>query len=202
MILEHAGKRPVIAASARIAPNAVVCGEVAIGENSSVGFGAVITAESGPVAIGANVIVMDAAVLRGVKSAPLAIGDNVLVGPHATLTGCTVEDEVFIATGATVFNQAVLKRRSEVRINGIVHLRTVLPEGATVPLGWIAVGDPARILPPERHDAIWAIQRLLDFPKTVFGVERPAEGESLMGDVMPRYAKALTRWHAKDREIA
>jgi hypothetical protein len=40
-----------------------------------------------------------------------------------------------------------------------VHLRTVLPEGATVPLGWIAVGDPAEILPPYEHERIWAIQK-------------------------------------------
>ena len=200
MILEHGGKRPGIHASARIAPNAVVCGDVTIGENCSIGFGAVLTAESGPIVIGKNVVVMDTAVLRGVRGAPLSIGDNVLVGPRAYLTGCTIEDEVFLATGATVFNKAVVKRRAEVRINAIVHLRTVVPEGATVPLGWIAVGDPVQILPPERHDEIWDIQRALDFPRTVFGVERPAEGESLMEDVMPRYAKALAHWHAQDRE--
>lgn len=202
MILEHEGKRPSIAASARIAPNAVVCGDVTIGENCAIGFGAVLTAESGPVVIGRNVVVMDTAVLRGVRDAALTIGDNVLVGPHSYLTGCMVEDEVFIATGATVFNKAVLKRRSEVRINAIVHLRTVLAEDAVVPLGWVAVGDPAIILPPERHDEIWAVQRELDFPKTIFGVERPAEGESLMPAVMPRYARALARRHSQDREIA
>jgi len=40
-------------------------------------------------------------------------------------------------------------RYAEVRINAIVHIRTVLPENAVVPLGWIAVGDPAQILPPD-----------------------------------------------------
>ncbi len=201
MILEHNGKRPVIPPSSRIAPNAVICGEVTIGDNCSVGFGAVITAESGPVIIGNNVVVMENAVLRGVKNAPLTIGSNVLVGPHAHLTGCTVEDDVFIATGATVFNKSVLKKGSEVRINAVVHLRTVLPAGATVPIGWVAVGDPAHILPPDRHEEIWAIQKTLDFPRTVFGVDRPPEGESLMPQVMPRYAHALKRWHGQDREL-
>lgn len=201
MIIEHNGKRPVIAASARIAPNAVIAGEVTIGENASVGFGAVLTAESGPITIGRNVVIMDTAVLRGIKNAPLTIGDNVLVGPRAYLTGCTIEDNVFLATGATVFNKAVVKKGAEVRVNGIVHLRTVLPENATVPLGWIAVGEPAHILPPEKHDEIWAVQKPLDFPKTVFGVERPPEGESLMPDVMPRYARALARWHSSDTEL-
>jgi carbonic anhydrase/acetyltransferase-like protein (isoleucine patch superfamily) len=199
MILEHRGIRPKISASARIAANAVIAGDVTIGDNCSIGFGAVLTAESGPIRIGANVVIMDTAVLRGVKDAPLTIGNDVLVGPRSYLTGCTLEDEVFVATGVTVFNKAVLKRGAEVSINGIVHIRTVLPEFSSVPLGWIAVGDPAHILPPDRHDEIWAIQKALEFPKTVFGVERPPQGQTFMPDVMPRYARALKRWHADDR---
>jgi len=86
MILEHKGKRPVIDPSARIAPNATICGEVSIGVNTSIGFGAVVSAESGAVRIGANCVVMDTAVLRGVRGSPLTIGDSVLIGPRAYLT--------------------------------------------------------------------------------------------------------------------
>src|SRR5215510_199535 len=67
MMFEHKGRRPTIDPSARVAPNATICGDVSIGPNVSVGFGAVITAESGPVAIGANCVIMDTAVLRGVR---------------------------------------------------------------------------------------------------------------------------------------
>jgi carbonic anhydrase/acetyltransferase-like protein (isoleucine patch superfamily) len=201
MILEHKGKQPVIDPSARIAPNATICGDVSIGPNVSIGFGAVVSAESGAVRIGANCVIMDTAVLRGVRGNPLTIGDNVLVGPRAYLTGCSVEAEAFIATGATIFNGARIGRRAEVRVNGIVHLRTVLQEGATVPLGWIAVGDPAELLPPQEHERIWAIQKPLDFPRYVFGVDRPPDGESIMPQVMPRYAKALAS-HRADRVIS
>jgi hypothetical protein len=79
-----------------------------------------------------------------------------------------------------------------------VHIRTRLPPDAVVPLGWIAVGDPAEILPPEAHERIWEIQRKLDFPRYVFGVERPAEGETIMPDIMPRYARFLIRRHRED----
>lgn len=85
-------------------------------------------------------------------------------------------------------------------MNGIVHLRTRLPPDAMVPLGWIAVGDPAQILPPDKHEEIWAIQKPLDFPGFVFGVERPDEGETMMPHVMPRYARALVKRYAKDTE--
>ena len=201
MILEHDGKTPKIEASARIAPNAVICGDVTIGPNSSIGFGAVITAESGKVTIGKNCVVMDTAVIRGVRNNPVSVADNVMVGPRAYLVGCTVESEAFLATGATVFSGARIGRNAEVRINAIVHLRTVLPQDATVPLGWIAIGDPAHILPPEKHDEIWAIQKELDFPKYVFGIDRAPPGGTIMPSVMPRYARALKHWHEGDREI-
>jgi carbonic anhydrase/acetyltransferase-like protein (isoleucine patch superfamily) len=201
MILEHNGASPKIDRSTRIAPNAVICGDVTIGPNSSVGFGAVITAESGKVTIGANCVIMDTAVIRGVRNNPVTIADNVLVGPRAYLVGCTVESEAFIATGATIFNGARIGSNAEVRINGIVHLRTVLPPKAVVPLNWIAVGDPVHILPPQMHEEIWAIQKELDFPKYVFGVDRPPPGGTIMPVVMPRYARALKHWHGDDREV-
>jgi carbonic anhydrase/acetyltransferase-like protein (isoleucine patch superfamily) len=201
MILEHQGKRPTIDPTARIAPTAVVCGEVTIGANTSVGFGAVITAESGAVTIGRDCVIMDTAVIRGVRGNPVTIGDHVLVGPRTYLSGCSVADDAFLATGATVFNGARIGRRAEVRINGLVHLRTILPDDATVPINWVAVGDPAHILPPDRHDEIWAMQKPLDFPRYVFGVERPPAGQSIMPDVMPRYAAFLVRTHAGDQQL-
>ncbi|HEV3248845.1 MAG TPA: gamma carbonic anhydrase family protein [Beijerinckiaceae bacterium] len=200
MILEHGGRRPGIDPSARIAPNAVICGDVTVGSDSSVGFGAVITAESGKVTIGKNCVIMDTAVIRGVRNNPVSIADNVLIGPRAYVVGCTIESDAFIATGATIFNGARIGRNAEIRINAIVHLRTVLAPEAMVPLGWIAIGDPARILPPEKHEEIWAIQKELDFPKYVFGVDRPPQGESIMPIIMPRYARALRHWHENDRE--
>ena len=75
----------------------------------------------------------------------------------------TAEDGCFVATGAALFPGAHLGTGgTEVRIHGVVQVNTVLEPGSTVPIGWIAVGDPAQILPPDRHDDIWAIQRELD----------------------------------------
>jgi carbonic anhydrase/acetyltransferase-like protein (isoleucine patch superfamily) len=198
MLIEHLGKRPQIHESVYVAPTAVLCGDVTIGENSRVLFGAVVVAEGGPVAIGAHTIVMENAVVRGTRRHPTRLGDCVLVGPRAYLTGCTVEDYAFLATGVTVFNGARIGARAEVRINGVVHLKTVLPADAVVPIGWVAVGDPAEILAPQEHDRIWAIQEPLDFPRAVFGLERPAPGETIMPELMGRYSHALAR-HRDDQ---
>ena len=197
---EHRGRAPQVDATAQVAPNATLCGDVRVGPGSAIGFGAVLTAEDGTIEIVANVVVMENAVIRASRRSTVRIGDNVLVGPRAYLTGCTVEACAFLATGSTVFNGAVVGAGAEVRINGVVHLRTRLPAGATVPIGWVAVGDPAAILPPDQHEKIWAIQKPLDFPSFVFGLDRPPEGETIMPELCRRFAAAL-RKHADDRPV-
>jgi hypothetical protein len=98
------------------------------------------------------------------------------------------------STGAAVFHAARLGKGSEVRINGVVHLKTHLAAGETVPIGWIAVGNPAQVLPPGEHERIWHIQKLLDFPLTVYGIER---GEATTGKITHRLAENLHS-HASD----
>jgi len=202
MIIEHIGLAPNIHPSARIAPNATVCGDVTIGAGASVGFGAVLTAESGPITVGAECVIMDTAVIRGCRHHPVVLGERVLVGPRAYLSGCRIGNDVFIATGAAVFNGAVLEDRSQVRINGVVHIKTRIPTGVYVPIGWVAVGDPVTCLPPDRHDDIWVVQQGLDFAATVFGQEPALAGKrplmDMMQDFMPKYARSLGR-HVDDK---
>ena len=156
-----------------------------IGAHSHVSHGAILVGEGGTIEVGEYVTVMENAVLRGTARFPLTIADHCVIGPHASISGATIEPEVFVATGASVFPGATLGRGSEVRINGVVQLRTRLEPGATVPIGWVAVGDPAVILPPGDHEGIWAVQRELDFPGYVFGVDRTRE------DAMVRLTERL-----------
>jgi carbonic anhydrase/acetyltransferase-like protein (isoleucine patch superfamily) len=200
MLLEHLGQRPRIHETAYIAPTATVCGDVTIGAESRVLFGAVLVAEGGPVTIGRHCIVMEQAVVRGTARHPARLGDHVLVGPHAHLSGCTVEESVFVATGASVFNGARLGAASEVRVNGVVHVNTAVAAGATVPIGWVAVGDPAQILPPDEHERIWAVQKTLEFPRTVFGLERAPAGGTIMPELTRRYGRALGA-HRQDHPL-
>jgi carbonic anhydrase/acetyltransferase-like protein (isoleucine patch superfamily) len=175
----------------------VLCGDVRIGPDCAIAHGAVLNAGDGVLILGRECVVMENAVLKAGRRAPLSLGNNVLIGPRAYLSGCTIEDEVFLATGSTVFNQAVIGRRAEVRIGGVVHVRTRVRPDETVPIGWVAVGDPAEILPPGDHARIWAIQEKLDFPKVVFGLDRPPSGGTIMPELTRRYAAALRR-HADD----
>lgn len=198
MLIKHNGVSPQIDPTAWVAPNAVVCGDVTVGPGCRIMYGAQVIAEGGTISIGRECVVMENAVLRSTARHPLTIGHNCLVGPGAHVVGCTVEDEVFIATGAAVFHSAHLGKGSEVRINGVVHLKTHVAEGATVPIGWIAVGSPAQILPPGEHERIWEIQKPLDFPLTVYGFER---SEATMQKITRRISETLGS-HASDEPSA
>jgi carbonic anhydrase/acetyltransferase-like protein (isoleucine patch superfamily) len=200
MLIEHEGKRPRIHESAYVAPTAVVCGDVTIGARTQVAFGAVLAAEGAPISVGADCMIRENAVLKASPGHPLSIGEAVLVGPHAALVGCSVADEVFLATGAAVFQGARLGKGAEVRIHGVVHVNTALEAGATVPIGWVAVGDPAQCLPTEAHEEIWAIQKPLDFPRTAYGVERAADGSVDMREILRTVARRYEA-HRGDRVL-
>ena len=198
MLFEHQGMLPTVHPTASIAPSAVVSGDVEIAEHVHVMHGAIVTSEGGRIRIGAHSIVMENAVIRGVTGNDAVIADHCLIGPHAYVSGATIESEVFLATGSRVFNGAVIGSRSEVRIDAIVHLRTELAERTVVPIGWVAVGTPPLIAPPEQHEAIWDRQRELDFPEYVFGVD--AHTPDLMIQVTERYGARLER-HADDQPL-
>ncbi len=198
MIIEHLGKTPEIHETAYVAPNAVICGDVRIGPYSRVLFGACVIAEAGTIDIGQYCIILENAVVRSTARYSASIADHVLIGPHAHVVGCTIDAEVFVATGASIFHGARLGPRCEVRVNGVVHLRTHLRADSTVPIGWVAVGDPASILPPHEHDRIWAVQEALDFPKSVYGVDRPSPGQSAMPEITRRLAETYGS-HSSDR---
>jgi gamma-carbonic anhydrase len=196
MLLEHRGARPVVPDSAYVAPSAVLCGAVVLGERARVLHGAVLTAENGEVRVGADVVVMENALVRGRANHPAVLGDAVLIGPHAHVNGARIEAEVFVATGVAMFPGSVAETGAELRVNSVLHVNSRLPAGAVLPIGWIGVGDPARMFPPDRHEEIWEIQRGLDFPGTVYGVPRGTP----MREIMARQA-AFFGAHRDDRVV-
>jgi carbonic anhydrase/acetyltransferase-like protein (isoleucine patch superfamily) len=188
MLIEHRGRRPEVADSAYVAPSAVLCGAVRVGERARVLHGAVLTAEDGEVRVGADTVVMEQALVKGRAGYPAVLGDAVLVGPHSHVNGATVGDEVFVATGAALFPGAVAGAGCELRINSVLHANSRLAPGTVVPIGWIAAGDPAELFSPDRHDELWRVQRELDFPGTVYGVDRGTPMRAVMARQAAFYA--------------
>ncbi|KQQ03874.1 MULTISPECIES: gamma carbonic anhydrase family protein [unclassified Rathayibacter] len=180
MLLRHRGASPVVDPGASVASTAVLIGDVRIAAGARILHGAVLSAEDGAVVVGEDTVVMENAVVRGRAGHPALIGSAVMIGPHAHLNGTTVGDGAFLATGAALFPGSVVGAGAEVRIHGVVQVNSTLAPGAVVPIGWVAVGSPASILPPDRHDEIGAIQRTLDFVGTVYG----ADGTTTMRELM------------------
>ena len=174
----------------------MLCGAVVLGERARILHGAVLTAEDGEVRVGDDVVVMENALVRGRAGYPAIVGDAVLIGPHAHVNGATVEDEVFVATGVSIFPGAVAGTRSELRINSVLHVGSKLASDSTVPIGWIAAGDPAQLFSPDRHAELWEVQRTLDFPGTVYGVSRDTPMRTLLARQTAFYGA-----HLDDREL-
>ena len=200
--VKQQGAKPTLHRSVYVAPTAIVGGDVSIGEGSCVLDGAVIKAESGPVRMGKYCIIMENAVIRGTKKHPTLLGNHVLVGPFAHLSGCRIDDSVFVATGSSVFNGAHVETRATVRVHGIVHIKTRLPPDSVVPIGWVAIGDPAQIMPTQEHEKISEALAELNFPKTVFGLDRARLGETIMPQLTTRYSNSLRRHLSDNRQAA
>ncbi|MUN62533.1 gamma carbonic anhydrase family protein [Kocuria sediminis] len=139
LVLPHAGRTPRIAASAFVAPTATVVGDVELGADSGVFYGAVVRGDRSPVRIGAGSNLQDNVVVHSDPDHPCTIGAGVSVGHGAVVHGCTVEDEVLVGMNATVLNGAVIGSGS------LVAAGAVVLEGTVVPPGSLVAGVPAKV---------------------------------------------------------
>jgi carbonic anhydrase/acetyltransferase-like protein (isoleucine patch superfamily) len=202
MLIEHQSKRPNIDPTAYVAPTAVICGDVTIGPRTHVSFGAVIEAHGAPVRIGSQCVIRENLNIRSTSRNAVEIGDHVLIGPQSSLKGCIVEDECFLATGVKIYQGAVIGRRTEVRIDGVVHVRSVLPPNSLVPIKWVAVGDPAKLFPPDKHGDIDAVLAEMNFAEDVYGLERqPGSGVDMDMKELTRRVTSGLGDHGDDREL-
>jgi carbonic anhydrase/acetyltransferase-like protein (isoleucine patch superfamily) len=144
-------KTPQLASNVWIADSAQVIGDVKIGSQSSVWFGAIVRADNEPMTIGAGSNVQESAVLHSDPSFPLTIGENVTVGHQVMLHGCTVGDGSLIGIGAVVLNGAKIGK------NCLVGAGALVTEGKVFPDGSLIVGSPAivkRELSPEQIEGL------------------------------------------------
>ena len=133
-----AGQQPTVHPTAWVAPSAELIGDVHVGENASVWFGAVIRADNTAIAIGARSNIQEGAMLHSDPGAPLRVGEGCTVGHHAILHGCTLGANVLVGMGATLLNRAVIGD------DCLVGAGALVTEGKSFPAGHLIVGSPAR----------------------------------------------------------
>src|SRR5437868_12586419 len=105
-ILARLKKGPTIHSSAWVVPGATVIGDVTLGEESSVWYGAVLRGDINRIVIGPRSNVQDGSVLHLADDLPTLVGELVTVGHKAILHACTVADEVLVGMGAIVLDGA------------------------------------------------------------------------------------------------
>ncbi len=145
-------KRPRIDASAWIAPNASVIGDVRLGRNVSIWWNAVLRGDNDPIVVGDDSNIQDGSVLHTDLGVPLTIGAGVTVGHMVMLHGCTIGDGSLIGIGAIVLNRAVIGREC------LIGAGALVPEGKEIPDRSLVVGTPGRVVRQLSDEDVAAIR--------------------------------------------
>jgi len=150
VIIEFLGKQPKVHPSAFVAPTAVLIGDVEVGPESSIWFGAVLRGDNGPIRVGARSSVQDNAVLHVTEIGQTVIGDDVTVGHAVVMEDCLIKNGALIGSNATVLNGAVVGEGSLIAAGSVVGERAQIPDHV------LAAGAPAKVKKPiEGEAATW-----------------------------------------------
>jgi gamma-carbonic anhydrase len=146
------GFTPVFGANCFLADNAVVVGEVTMGDNCTVWFNAVVRGDVHSITIGDNTNIQDGAIIHCTyQKAKTVIGSNVSIAHAAVVHGCTLEDNVLVGMGAIIMDDCVVGSNSVIAAGAIVLPGTIVEPGS------IYGGMPARKLKdigPEMREVI------------------------------------------------
>lgn len=139
IIKELNGKVPQFGVDCFVAENAVIVGDVVLGDQCSIWYNAVLRGDVHYIRLGNKVNIQDGAVVHCTyQKFPTVIGNNVSVGHNAIVHGCTVHDNVLIGMGAIVMDDCVVES------NSIVAAGAVVTQGTRIDSGVIYAGVPAK----------------------------------------------------------
>jgi carbonic anhydrase/acetyltransferase-like protein (isoleucine patch superfamily) len=154
MILPYGGKEPRLREGCFVAPNATLIGDVELGQDSSIWFGAVLRGDIHFIRVGARSNVQDNSVIHVEHgTGPAIIGDNVTIGHAAVVHGCTVERGALIGIAATVLSHATIGEQA------IVAAGAVVQEGMNVPPRTLVAGVPAKVKRELKDEELMRIDR-------------------------------------------
>lgn len=133
------GHTPKFGKNCFLADNTAIIGDVEMGNDCSIWFGAVLRGDVHSIRIGNKVNIQDNATIHATyKKSPTNIGNNVSIAHNAVIHGCTIKDNVLIGMGAIVLDDAVVES------NTIVAAGSVVTKGTVVESGWVYAGTPAK----------------------------------------------------------
>lgn len=120
--------------------NAVVTGEVELGEDASIWFGCVLRGDDAPLIVGRRTNIQDLTMVHADPGVTNRIGSECTIGHRCVLHGAVVEDRCLIGMGA------ILLGGSQIGSESIVAAGAVVKEGAVIPPRSLVVGVPGRVV--------------------------------------------------------
>lgn len=154
MLLPYRDTFPRLGARAFVAPDAVLVGDVTLGDDASVFFQSVLRADINAIRVGTRTNIQDHCTVHLASDIPTIIGDDVNVGHRCILHACTVGNRVLVGMGAIIMDNAVIGDDS------IVGAGTLVPKGKSFPPGSLIVGSPARLVRPLTEEEKASIPKL------------------------------------------
>ena len=119
------GFTPKFGTKCFLADNAVVVGDVVMGDNCTVWFNAVVRGDVNSIIIGNNTNIQDGAIIHCTfQKSKTVIGNDVSIAHNAIVHGCTVEDNVLIGMGAVIMDDAVIGTGSVIAAGAIILPKT------------------------------------------------------------------------------
>ena len=136
------GRRPQLPPEGHywIAPDATVIGDVRLGSEVGIWFGAVLRGDNEPIVVGARTNIQDLSTLHTDMGSPLEVGEDCTVGHNAILHGCTIGDGSLIGMGAVVLNGARIGRGCLIGARALVTEDKVFPDHSLI------IGAPAKAI--------------------------------------------------------
>ena len=147
-------KKPDIHPSVYLSENAVVTGDVKIGEGSSVWFNSVIRGDVAPTIIGKKVNIQDNSVLHQSPGNPLVLEDEVSIGHSVILHGCHIEQGALVGMGSIVLDGAVIGK------GAFIGAGSLVPQGKKIPPNTLAFGRPAKVIRELNEEDIKDMHRI------------------------------------------
>ncbi|MDC3418270.1 gamma carbonic anhydrase family protein [Aquibacillus salsiterrae] len=156
MISEYKGKKPTIAPTAFVADDAVITGNVVIGELSSIWFKTVIRGDVAPVLIGNETNIQDLSLLHQSPDLPLIIEDEVTIGHQVTLHSSIIRKKALIGMGSIILDGA------EIGEQAFIGAGSLVPPGKKIPPNTLAFGRPAKVIRNLSDKDIKEMERIKD----------------------------------------
>lgn len=154
MIHPYKGTLPNIHPSVFIAKDALIIGDVEIGEESSIWFKTVIRGDVAATRIGKRVNIQDLSLVHQSPNLPVTIEDDVTIGHQVTIHACTIRKKALIGMGATILDGA------EIGENAFIGAGSLVTPGTKIPANTLALGSPAKVVRELSEQDLQEMQRI------------------------------------------